>query len=129
MIINTGLPLAGGVRFSSGSYTGTGTYGEANPCSLTFDFTPKIVMVFQAPTSGSEGNILVKSGEYPFFVQNMDLLTTEFVSGRGFGSGYRSALPKGKKSSDGKTVSWFSTTSQWNQLNVADTTYCWFALG
>ena len=103
MIINTGLPLAGGgVRFSSGSYVGTGTFGEDNPNSLTFDFVPKIVMVFQAPTSGSTGNIQVISGEYPFFVQNMDLLTTEFVAGRGFGSGTRSTFPRGKKSSDGK---------------------------
>lgn len=129
MIINTGLPLAGGVRFSSGSYVGTGTYGEANPCSLTFDFAPKIVVVFQTPTSGSTGTIQVMSGEYPFFIQNMDLLTTEFVPGRGFGSGSRSALPRGKKSSDGKTVSWFSPTGQGNQLNTEGNTYSWFALG
>nr|DAH86892.1 MAG TPA: hypothetical protein [Bacteriophage sp.] len=27
------------------SYVGTGTYGESNPCSLTFDFVPKIVLL------------------------------------------------------------------------------------
>ena len=86
-------------------------------------------MVFQAPTSGSTGNIQVISGEYPFFVQNMDLLTTEFVAGRGFGSGTRSTFPRGKKSSDGKTVSWYSPTSQEGQFNNSTITYVWFALG
>ena len=31
-----------GVRIQTGSYVGTGTYGVSNPCSLTFDDTPKI---------------------------------------------------------------------------------------
>ena len=32
-------------QVATGSYTGTGTYGEGNPCSLTFDFAPKIVII------------------------------------------------------------------------------------
>lgn len=32
-------------KIATGSYTGTGTYGISNPCSLTFDFVPKIVLV------------------------------------------------------------------------------------
>ena len=34
-------------RFQMGSYVGTGTYGNNNPCSLTFDFEPEFVFVFR----------------------------------------------------------------------------------
>lgn len=33
------------VKIATGSYVGTGTYGEDYPCSLTFDFVPKVVIV------------------------------------------------------------------------------------
>lgn len=37
--------LGNRVQIATGSYTGTGTYGEVNPNSLTFDFEPKIVII------------------------------------------------------------------------------------
>ena len=33
-------------RIQTGSYVGTGTYGASNPCSLTFDFVPKMVYIY-----------------------------------------------------------------------------------
>ena len=36
---------ADGVKIETGSYVGTGTYGESNPNSLTFGFAPKLVIV------------------------------------------------------------------------------------
>ena len=33
------------VQIATGSYTGTGTYGEDNPNSLTFDFEPSFVLI------------------------------------------------------------------------------------
>lgn len=35
------------VRIAKGEYTGTGTYGSANPNTLTFDFEPKLLLVTQ----------------------------------------------------------------------------------
>ena len=35
-------------RIQTGSYTGTGTYGASNPCSLTFDFVPQAIIVYGA---------------------------------------------------------------------------------
>lgn len=32
-------------RFQTGSYVGTGTYGDSSPCSLTFDLTPKFFCI------------------------------------------------------------------------------------
>ena len=34
----TQIDLSGGAKIETGSYVGTGTYGSANPCSLTFSF-------------------------------------------------------------------------------------------
>ena len=37
--------LKDNARIQTGSYVGTGTYGANNPCSLTFDFSPKLFMI------------------------------------------------------------------------------------
>ena len=37
--------LDGKARIQTGSYVGTGTYGESNPCSLTFDFKVKLLYI------------------------------------------------------------------------------------
>ena len=48
--IDAALAAAGNCRAAAGSYTGTGTYGQNNPCSLTFDFQPP------AGVSGHQGD-------------------------------------------------------------------------
>ena len=37
--------LAAGVKIQTGTYEGTGTYGQSNPNSLTFGFEPKLLIV------------------------------------------------------------------------------------
>ena len=49
--------LGSKVQIATGSYTGTGTYGESNPNSLTFDFEPKFVIV--ATENGTQGHAFV----------------------------------------------------------------------
>ena len=44
--------LGGGARIEVGSYVGTGTYGESNPNTITFDFAPKLVWII-GPSNGS----------------------------------------------------------------------------
>ena len=39
-----GTQIDSKAKIQTGSYVGTGTYGASNPCSLTFDFEPKIVI-------------------------------------------------------------------------------------
>ena len=34
-------------KIQTGSYVGTGQYGDSNPCSLVFDFEPEFVFVFK----------------------------------------------------------------------------------
>ena len=37
--------LKDNARIQAGSYVGTGTYGADNPCTLTFDFSPKVIAI------------------------------------------------------------------------------------
>lgn len=41
------LGLTNAAKIATGSYVGTGTYGASNPCSLTFDFVPRFVLIIE----------------------------------------------------------------------------------
>ena len=63
-------------KIQTGSYVGTGTYGAANPCSLTFDFVPKFLYI-KSTNSSSAGFFLphtltntFKYYAYQGFIQN-----------------------------------------------------------
>lgn len=47
-------------KIAVGSYTGNGTYGATNPNTLTFDFKPKFVLIYNITSrwEGSYGNTL-----------------------------------------------------------------------
>ena len=119
MIINTGLPLAGGVRFSSGSYVGTGTTDSGNPTSVDVGFEPKAFFVCQAIQNGAAGN----TGDFAFWISGAGHLKSP-VSNQNF---LRPVQVTGTK------ISWYvsSMTSYaaTNQFNVSGSTYVWFALG
>ena len=126
-----------------GSYVGTGVEGtEASPRSLTFSRAPKIVMMLtEAPFR--RGNTA-----YDFFdvignnntVINCAALSTEWKRGNTFGSerpnsvsDSQSHAPLGKKSSDGKTIYWYTEGSTYGSnngswcANKSGTTYYWIA--
>ncbi|WP_298020986.1 hypothetical protein, partial [uncultured Dysosmobacter sp.] len=48
--------VSGAAKIQTGSYVGTGTYGESNPCSLTFDFSPKLVIIQNKAKAGTTYN-------------------------------------------------------------------------
>ena len=96
----------------SGSYTGTGAYGSSSQNSLTFNFTPKIV-------------IINETTNYNFFAIMIH------------GSSDSSVFP-GTDAGDvmgitlawsNKTVSWYGqSAAQW-QLNRSGKVYNWVAIG
>lgn len=113
-------------RVVFGSYVGTGKYGERYPNSITFDFAPKFVCV-----SINDGVVVDTSA--------IDKTTGAFVTAwatapswsQGFGYSTKS---KGRKSTDGKTISWY--TKEDNdaygpkyQLNESGKTYYYMAIG
>lgn len=121
----SGLKLA---QFEYGSYVGTGTFrGSENAISLTFSFAPKLVILY-----GYGGTFLHMGdsiGNKSRWIMDMDILTTEYREGNGFGSDYNDMYCWAKKSSDGKTVSWYTTYgSAAYQANTSGTTYRYVAM-
>ena len=103
---------SGGVKIKTGSYTGTNTYGSGNPCSLTFDFSPQLVIIHQ--NSLYSGHI-----NYAFFFKPRTVVYCDnnYASNTGIN------LTWGENS-----VSWYNASQAKFQLNAA-TTYSWVAIG
>lgn len=113
---------SGGSNVASGSYDGTGTYGVNNANSLTFPFVPKLVLIVAHHNRTYEIDER-DDWEYLasetflhsiFMVIATDLLTTE----------YKGSM---KKSADGKTIYWYSSSASM-QRNESRDTYYWIAI-
>lgn len=109
--------LAAGTKFAAGSYTGTNQYGSAHPNTLTFDFTPKALILFNGNANSyiKAPMMLVAPAETQYFVYN------------GTGGGYEIKVTWGEKS-----VSWYGTNSSAGaqaQMNSNYGTYFYLAIG
>ena len=118
---------ADGVKIEVGSYVGTGTYGESNPCSITASGEIIAILCLGSVEAGTYYTEFLSPAS-PHQIKNMvaNNLTTSYVACRGFFSpqaneGSTSAY--GKKSADGKTFSWYCVNSNRYQLNYTGTTY------
>lgn len=118
--------LGAKAQIATGSYMGTGTYGSANPNSLTFGFEPKLVIVWLAhqpsdnyglrpsgSTSGSwEQSIMYTKGQCRCLVEYNNTAYVEEIS------------------VNGNIFSWYTTSSSApGQLNQSGVTYEYFAIG
>ena len=119
-----GIPFDNAVtvpKIATGSYTGTGTCGESNPNSLTFDFVPKLVFIFAESSDGYTG-IFFDSD-----VSHCYQLTPTITSGD------RLWLYKSGKYSItfDKNFSWYYdyTNGMEQQFNTSGTTYDYIAIG
>lgn len=97
------------------SYVGTGTYGADNPCSITADFPIKVAISLYHYISGS---IFMISDE----------LSVNYTPDKGFDNN-NANYSFGKKSHDGKTLTWYSTRGQDAQFNNSGYTYYFLAIG
>lgn len=103
-------------RIAFGSYTGTGTYGSANPNTLQFDFKPMLVFVAIAKWDGGVNNptVLMRprtvGTSRPILDSNSQLNVT-------WGD---------------KSVSWYKISSEgtaYSQLNNLDSKYLYTVIG
>ena len=102
---------AGALKMATGNYAGTGTYGEGNPNSLAFEFSPRLVIVVpnNAGVTNDMGRlIMVYGASASMFSPNA----------------YSSYLTWGDKS-----ISWYYSNDANNQCNRSGQTYYWFAIG
>lgn len=126
-IFNKSIPLVTSSQISSygkiqtGTYTGTGAYGSTYPTSLTFNFTPKLVLIFDTTGLFSQP----QNGQTYYVSYGMILwapgISKDIVSS--YPDKYRYYTLTGNK------FSWYADGPNANcQLN-ANRTYRWVAFG
>ena len=120
-------------KIATGSYVGTGTYGASNPCSLTFDFSPNLILFFPKVVISVGGGSVHYWGfadydgytnRYYFLLTS--ILTTDYAQiGLPYGgdSDSNSSNSYAKKESNGRKVYWYSKDDAYAQLNFDRTYY------
>lgn len=118
-----------GAKIITGSYTGTGTYGTRNPCSITADFPIKILMILGYQVTNSRNYVNGFSFNIPVMIgQN---LSNKFSSA-GItvdASTISTDISYGRKSEDEKTFFWYNATSAYYQANDTGTTFDYLIIG
>lgn len=124
----------GKAKIETVSYVGTGTFGSGNPCSVEFSFEPKIVLFETSSTIDPIYKFILFPSKVP----------TSYTKDATFGKSVSVTGPNtytitayGKKSTDGKIISWYTTcnNSSYNsqavtyQLNSSGDTYRFTAIG
>lgn len=111
------------------SYTGTGTYGADNPNSITFSRAPQlIIMIGARSTIGNKTWQQLGANEKDWiYMLPTEALSAEFEKRIGLGNNANGGV-YGKKSEDGKTISWYNGDYDHWQYNDADDTYYLLAL-
>lgn len=115
-----GVPFdnaATGSKIATGSYTGTGTYGESNPNSLTFDFDPKIIFIFNRSEGFSGSNGIIWASD----------LTSSYTP-RGYSYSSLDAQNDYKAKKENNTVSWYYNDAA-QQMNTNRAKYGYLAIG
>ena len=114
-----GTKLTVGVQIETGSYVGTGTYGQANPNTLTFGFVPKFVWIwpkssFRGSTAVFAGRFYVTFGRWGYYYESTDTF-----------------INFDTMSMSGNTLTWWhpDATKPSYQLNMSDMDYYDLAIG
>lgn len=105
-----------GAKIEAGVYTGTGTYGSSNPCSLTFDFVPSILIISgvlksKSTTISGVGSVVMN------------------ISYGYYGESYSEYSIRGNVQSIGNQVQWYSDNAASEQMNTSGNTYYYVAIG
>lgn len=107
------------VKIETGSYVGTGTYGENNPNTLTFGFEPKLVFI----AAENQENVINR------------VATAPLIFGTNFSSVfYVTSSPTLLEGTiylqwDKNAIEFYNAGSAYRQLNSAGETYRYVALG
>lgn len=105
-----------GAKIATGSYVGTGTYGASKPCSLTFEFEPKALIVYRV------GN--VPTNEYSVLMIGTSALEKVMTGTTYSTNGYDNVI-----TFSGNTVKWYNTYTAAMQMNYSSYTYGYIAIG
>lgn len=121
-----GIPFDNAVtapKIETGSYVGTGTYGKANPNTLTFGFVPKFVWIYG-----------FKRNDAWYDAGDVTKVPVGIIPEGDFGRHFPPCSSTESSNTAyskrvGTTLSWYNTGSDGNQLNYSDSTYYYIAIG
>ena len=105
-----------GAKIETGSYIGTGTYGSSNPCSLTFGFSPSVLII-----SG-----VLKSKSTTISGIGSVVMNTSYGH---YGESYAEYSINGIVETTENQVQWYSDNSTGEQMNTSGNNYYYIALG
>jgi hypothetical protein len=109
-------------------YTGTGTYGADNPNSITFSRAPQlIIMIGGRHTNGNKMWAQIGNEKDWIYMLPTEALPTEYEERIGLGNNANGRVC-GKKSEDGKTISWYNGDYASWQYNDSNMVYYLLAL-
>lgn len=115
------------------SYSGKGTSGSANPCSITFSkIIPKVLIcIGWMQSNGHQVSMGTTGYRYTQPYLLCITLTTAFSRENGFLLCDSSEMPSryAKKSEDGKTISWYVDTASNPQAQLNLSGYTYYILG
>lgn len=111
------------------SYVGTNTYGSSNPCSLTASFAPEIFWLIAI--KNTQGPIVPYMGQtdYVTIIPTSVFPTQYAANNMGFSSSGTASSSRATLSDDGKTITWYNSSSALSQCNATNTTYYVLAIG
>lgn len=112
--------IATNTRIQTGKYVGTGTAGEANKNSLTFDIAPSIIVIYGEWGANTAVGYTVPVVIVPYV--GMDKFG--FISRAGNAAGYVECKCK----FEGNSISWWGNNAT-NQGNMGDHQYNYIAIG
>ena len=112
------------VQIEIASYVGTGTSRESNPNSITFSFSPDLVIaLYYIQSDDSCIRLFGDKNSGICYVMYSNSLTEQFKNYRGFALSVTSDNTYGRKSNDGKTFYWYTTGDAISQCNYNGYTY------
>lgn len=112
---------AGNAKVATGTYKGTGKYGESNPSTLTFDFEPKMVII--TVITQSDGETAQESFDIGSSGKSQWLMWIDGVK-----ESYTTAQNRFTKITNG--ISWYCTGNQsYMQCNGSSYYYSYIAIG
>lgn len=113
-------------RIETGSYVGTGTYGESNPNTLTLDFAPQhFVFLGYLDANGTLYISHYGRGQEYIPMEAIPADTYRHIHAGAYNAAYNMYM---KKSSDGRTITWYAPKGSYDngynaQKNTSGCTY------
>ena len=121
-------------KIATGSYSGTGKYGSANPCTITLNFAPKFVMVYEADMGHLTGFEYYLDSNAPdeLFYEHSNTLIAAYGANEASRYSRNWNISTDHFTWGGNSFSWYTTGSNMDaeqQLNKSGTTYYYIAIG